>query len=67
MAQQCMGMGLIPDGSVLQSNVPYGGGGGINTILRVVVENAMYPVTLDVLHGVKRTHWNRKKSEQLKP
>ncbi|GAV03845.1 hypothetical protein RvY_14220 [Ramazzottius varieornatus] len=26
--------------------------GGINTILRVVVENAMYPVSLDVLHGI---------------
>ncbi|OQV21715.1 Polypyrimidine tract-binding protein 2 [Hypsibius exemplaris] len=56
MAQQCMGMGLIPDGSVLQSHVPYGNGGGngggLNTILRVVVDNALYPVSLDVLHGI---------------
>ena len=45
------GLSLVDQG---QNGSGGGGnsGGGINTILRVVVENAMYPVSLDVLHGV---------------
>ncbi|KAL3201731.1 hypothetical protein MRX96_042836 [Rhipicephalus microplus] len=29
-----------------------GEGGGANTVLRVVVDNQIYPVTLDLLHGI---------------
>ena len=63
---QQLAMGMMQDGNVLQAHVPFGngtsgggsgGGGGVNTILRVVVDNAMYPVTLDVLHGVCPLWW----------
>ena len=31
--------------------------GGPNTVLRVIIEHMVYPVTLDVLQQVRRTGW----------
>jgi len=37
---------------IVQSSETSGAGGGPNTILLVVIENLVYPVTLDVIHQI---------------
>lgn len=62
-----MGNSLIPPPGLMSSVAAAGGPGGgmqsqeyggMNTILRVVVENVLYPVSLEILNGVRGgRHW----------
>lgn len=45
-------MNAVQTASVPLSGVDMGGSGGQSPVLRVIVENLFYPVTLEVLHQV---------------